>query len=1104
MRFVKLAAALFLGALLSACGGNGMPVGITLSPTAAVVVVNGTQQFTGNVTGTSNTNVTWSVGTSGGTPIVGGNTTLGTISTTGLYTAPATVPNPNVVIVTAAATANPTQYITATVTIDSGVRVLVNPIAATIGTGETFTFTATVTGTSNLTVNWLVNSQPGGNSSIGTITNTGLYAAPATAQSVTVTAQSAADTNQTSSSGVTIVAAADPVLSSLDPSSAPQGSVLQNIYLAGTSFFSTNQVLVNGTPVPTTFISTTFLRAEVPSTLLGTSGPESVTVQRQNGDLSAPQFLSINPVRPALVSSTPTGATQGNAAVSIGLDGGLYSQATTATFNGQTRAAGIVSSRQLNIALGASDTSTPGLFQLVAQNSGVPAGSPSLASVNLSVQPTSSSIPTSPIATIPVGTAPVSVAVDTSTGTAVVANSGGTPGTISFIDLATNSVTSTISAGNKPTSVAIDNLLHLALVVNNGDNSVSVADLTSSTITSTIPLPGATTGYSIGVNSLTHRALVANQNTNAATVLDLTTNPPSVLCVLGGTSPPNSCSLGGSPTSVSTGPMPAISIDPRLNWAIVTPGGAGTVTIVDLGTPASTGDVGRAPNVVATLALTNSVQGIAVNPETRLALLTDPNDTVLTQFSFLDQTVSNITLDKGEVAAALNPLTNIGVVVNNASNQANIVNLQSMQPLVSAIPVGVTPAAVAVDPGSNVALVANSGDNTVSVLSLGSIRPLAITQSSPQSALTGTPALTLTVIGNGFEFGSFVRLDQTAIPTSTFPSSCTSNCRALTATVPSSMLASPRRFSLDVQNPDGTLSNVTSFTVIGSVAVGNGPSAVAINPETEQAVVTNSTDGTISLVNLTTLTAAPPIAVGSDPVAVGILPRLNSAVVSNFGSNNVSIVDLTSASVTATVGTQVQPMGLAIQPDAAIAFVTNSGSNTVSEVTITTANDSATLPVDMLPVAIAIDTDDNVAAVANATQNTIILINLLNNTIAARLSNFQLPSDVTYDPIAKMFIVANSLQNNIVMINPLTYVTTSARVGINPQSLAYNFQTSTLAAYNNTSHTLSVIDYLIPAVRAVIPVSGSAAFSVAIDPNTNIAAIADQTNNRLLLIPLPR
>ena len=53
------------------------PVGVTISPTTATVLTNGTQQFTATVTNASNTSVTWTA-------------TGGTVSSSGLYTAGAT------------------------------------------------------------------------------------------------------------------------------------------------------------------------------------------------------------------------------------------------------------------------------------------------------------------------------------------------------------------------------------------------------------------------------------------------------------------------------------------------------------------------------------------------------------------------------------------------------------------------------------------------------------------------------------------------------------------------------------------------------------------------------------------------------------------------------------------------------------------------------------------------------------------------------------------------------------------------------------------------------------------------------------------------------
>jgi hypothetical protein len=89
---------------LSACGGssnnNNTPM-VSVSPATANVQEGSTQQFTAIVTNTSNTAVTWGVN-----GVAGGNSTVGTINSTGLYTAPAIIPSPASVTVTAQLQAN--------------------------------------------------------------------------------------------------------------------------------------------------------------------------------------------------------------------------------------------------------------------------------------------------------------------------------------------------------------------------------------------------------------------------------------------------------------------------------------------------------------------------------------------------------------------------------------------------------------------------------------------------------------------------------------------------------------------------------------------------------------------------------------------------------------------------------------------------------------------------------------------------------------------------------------------------------------------------------------------------------------------------------------
>jgi hypothetical protein len=79
-------------------------VAVSVSAPSQTVKVNNTLQFTATVTGSSNSTVNWSV-----SGIAGGNATVGTIQASGLYQAPANVPSPDTVAVTATSQADSTK-----------------------------------------------------------------------------------------------------------------------------------------------------------------------------------------------------------------------------------------------------------------------------------------------------------------------------------------------------------------------------------------------------------------------------------------------------------------------------------------------------------------------------------------------------------------------------------------------------------------------------------------------------------------------------------------------------------------------------------------------------------------------------------------------------------------------------------------------------------------------------------------------------------------------------------------------------------------------------------------------------------------------------------
>jgi NHL repeat len=147
-------------------------------PGSTTLPASGAQQFAAVVTGANNTAVTWRVNNQ-----TGGSSKWGTISSMGSYQAPANVPSPGVVTVTAISNANGFTSASAQVNIVSGnsatVTVNATPAGVTeVYTGTTQTFKATVTGETNTAVAWQVNKIAGGNPTFGTVSSAGSYTAP--------------------------------------------------------------------------------------------------------------------------------------------------------------------------------------------------------------------------------------------------------------------------------------------------------------------------------------------------------------------------------------------------------------------------------------------------------------------------------------------------------------------------------------------------------------------------------------------------------------------------------------------------------------------------------------------------------------------------------------------------------------------------------------------------------------------------------------------------------------------------------------------------------------------------------------------------------------
>src|ERR1700756_1886907 len=218
-------------------------VTVVSQSTQASVSLSQSQQFQATVTGTTNKSVTWFAG-----GVAGGNLTIGTISPSGLYTAPSTMPSPPTVTVTASSNADSSTTASAVVTLTGGITIGISPTSATVSTGAGQAFTASIAGAgaSSNALTWSVNGIAGGNSILGTITPNGpagaLYVAPAVPPSpstVSVIVMSVADPSKSATASVTITCSATNTIS---PPTA-------TVSLAQTQTFSVSFCLAAGATI---------------------------------------------------------------------------------------------------------------------------------------------------------------------------------------------------------------------------------------------------------------------------------------------------------------------------------------------------------------------------------------------------------------------------------------------------------------------------------------------------------------------------------------------------------------------------------------------------------------------------------------------------------------------------------------------------------------------------------------------------------------------------------------------------------------------------------------------------------------------------------------
>lgn len=1080
------------------CGGSSTPanpITVSIAPTTPTVLVNGTVQFLAQVVGSNDRSVTWTVNDQ---PAGDTMTAVGKISTDGLYTAPAKVPNP-IPTITVKATANADKKTvgSTTITLDSGIRVTVVPATATVGTGETFKFTAIVSNDPTNSVTWSVKDNVGSITPIPN-TNVGAYTAPGSVSTATATviATSTIDSARTGSATVTIVTAQQPTFSGISPKTAPQGGLFQDVYLNATNLRSTSVVKFKGQPVDAgsqlTIISDKLARLRLIASDLKDSGPFPIFIE----GAPAPDTFNIEVVgvRPAIVEAFPDSVPQTPTSPSITINGGYFGTAdspvVSAQFNGTIRKTSIKSPRQLTLDLNPDDLSSdiikPGLYPIAVKKN-ISIGSNLIATTNLAVQPTAAPTISGALLSMGAGSKPSSVAIDTVLGKAIVTNNGTNSVQLLTVDSTTPVPTLKFSCSSAPpcpiggfsapVSVAVDELRHNAFVVNSGDKTVSMVDLNAGAVTIPFDLKAifggqnAPTPVAIGVEPNSGLALVVYRSTNTASILNIDKNKsPAPACLFGG---PALCVVGQ--VTISTGTSPQVAIDPRLKWAFVTRGALGPLSVVDLNQPASSVDIAadgakRASNVVTIT--TKTPHGLSSSFPTSVAItgVRDPSFNGTVSVTASTSTTFSFTQSPG------------GPDVTSGDGQ-----IRFGGPLFT-IPVGNTLSGVAINPFTSRAIFTD--------LNSGSMGLISELDQSVTSVDIGHPA-------SAAAFNPFTNVAVVVKPNSVGAAGDTLS------------LIDPTRTFINPAAPDkpGFIAEINTG--------GTGSSAVAVDPGTNFAIVANSTSDNVSFISLGPI----------KPVHISqlIIKDPTRQLIPNFALASTADLPVTITGKGFSGGTikvrldGMEIASLSLPPANDRQFDVNipassplfrdfslnkpkrysleivkgaDNSNSIDFTVVKAVAMTATGCGAPNPSAVAIDADRDLAVVANTGCNSISLVDLNTGAVTGdQISVGTSPEGVAVLARAGRAVVTNNGSDTASIVDmsdptaPKIIEGGNITTGKGPLGVAINQDTGVAVVTNTQSNSITLFD----AVAGGAPVtvgSSRQPMAVSIDPTRNVAVVA--------------
>ncbi len=570
----------------------------------------------------------------------------------------------------------------------------------------------------------------------------------------------------------------------------------------------------------------------------------------------------------------------------------------------------------------------------------------------------------------------------------------------------------------------------------------------------------ATGGYPAGIAISPDgtRAYVANLTTSSVTVIDVDPNSATYNQVVD----TNTTVTGVQNIQVGNSPV-GVAITPDGKRLYVTNAGSNSVSVIDIapGSPNRYKAIdtdGVAANGITNIPVGNSPKEIAISPDGTRAYVANAGSS----------TVTVIDIDP------------------TSANYNKVIDADSSTPAVDAIPVGSGPYAVSVTPNGQQLYVTNITSTSVTVVDVEA----------------GSPTRYQVVDANGAAAGKDIALATSANPNGVAFSpdgtrAYVTNTNLDSVTVIDIAPGSPTRYQIIDTNP--------ATPAVDNIPVGDAPVGIKISADGTRAYLVNSLGNTMSVVDIApgsptryqvidtnpTTAAIDSVTGVANPLALALTPDGTRAYVSNTSNGTVTVIYLAATDDGFAVTTPVSYVGNG--PWAPLAngnriYVANNFDNSVTVIDTTTNTvvdtDATTPGIQNMSVGgdpYALAASDNRLYVANLAGNSVTVIDTNTNTVIHTITTgVNGPSGLSVS--GNRLYISNFYGGDVTVINTDDYSKIDADGGV-PGVQSLGLGTGTHSPYDsvvignrlyvaddNVANSVIVIDTDTDAVVQSIPV----------------------------------